>query len=335
MKIDVLYFEGCPNHKPTVRRVRDVLDRLEVKAVLNEVEVTQDDDPATLKFVGSPTVLIDGMDIDPVQRQGVAYGFGCRTFGGEGVPPRQMIERAVQASSGGGANACCPADREPGARLCDGDDGPSVKAFWTAPASVGAAVLSSACCWLPLLLLAFGLSAGGVAGVFETLRPYLLIAAGLFLSAGFYFAYFRGFRKPACKPGETCAVPDPKLQRFNRAMLWVASVFVIAFALFPYYSPAVMRTWAGSTAGDASTPVQDHSRAPIQTVSQTYAIDGMTCRACAATLELELAKLPGVVEAHVSYEEGSATLTVRRAIDRATVAATVERAGFGLADEPE
>lgn len=204
--------------------------------------------------------------------------------------------------------------------------------MWSAPASVGAAALSSACCWLPLLLLAFGLSAGGVAGFFESVRPYFLVAAVVFLAAGFYFAYFR---KPACEPGETCTVPNPKLQRFNRSMLWVATVFVIAFALFPYYSPALVRAWAGATSADASKAAQGQSIGSNGTTTQTYAIDGMTCRACAATLEVQLGQLPGVVEARVSYEKAAATLVTDRPLERAAVAGVVERAGFGLVDEEE
>jgi len=95
MKIDVLYFEGCPNHQPTVQRVREVLYRLGMVAEVRQIEVTQDDDPGALKFLGSPTVLIDGEDIDPVQRRGATYGLGCRTFGGKGIPPESMIAAAL------------------------------------------------------------------------------------------------------------------------------------------------------------------------------------------------------------------------------------------------
>lgn len=114
------------------------------------------------------------------------------------------------------------------------------------PAAVGSAILSSACCWLPLLLLAFGLSAGGVAGFFEAVRPFFLAAAVIFLGVGFYFAYFWGGRNPACKPGEACEAPNPKIQRFrgfNRVVLWIAAVLVIVFALFPYYSAALLRVF--------------------------------------------------------------------------------------------
>jgi hypothetical protein len=102
LKIHVLYFKGCPNHEPTVQRVKDVAARLGVAAGVDEIEVTPDDDPAALRFLGSPTVLINGRDIDPTQREGVVYGFGCRTFGGAGLPPVEMIETAIREASGDG-----------------------------------------------------------------------------------------------------------------------------------------------------------------------------------------------------------------------------------------
>lgn len=96
MKIQVLYFTGCPNHEPTVTRIHQVVQRLGINVPIEQVEVTDQDDPAKIKFVGSPTVLINGQDIDPAQRDGGSYGFGCRTFAGEGVPPEAMIEAAIR-----------------------------------------------------------------------------------------------------------------------------------------------------------------------------------------------------------------------------------------------
>lgn len=203
---------------------------------------------------------------------------------------------------------------------------------WSTPAAVGSAILSSACCWLPLLLLAFGLSAGGVAGFFEAVRPFFLVAAVIFLGTGFYFAYFRGFRKPTCKPGEACAVPNPKLQRFNRVMLWVAAVFVIAFALFPYYSPALVRAFADAPAN--ATTVDSGTGSVAAAATRVFHIEGMTCRTCAATLEVQLAQLPGVVKAQVSYAGGTAT--IRSAPDTPSlerIRAAVEGAGFKIASQ--
>ncbi|GIW77721.1 MAG: hypothetical protein KatS3mg104_2784 [Phycisphaerae bacterium] len=168
MKIDVLYFKGCPNHKPTVQRLKEVIHRMGVLAEVCEIEMTQNDDPVTMKFIGSPTVLVDGQDIDPTQRTKHNYGFGCRMFDGAGVPPVEMIEQAIREAShrasdhGAGTHDCCSSQAP--VQLIEGTSGQANRmSLWSTPAAVGSAILSSACCWLPLLLLAFGLSAGGVA----------------------------------------------------------------------------------------------------------------------------------------------------------------------------
>lgn len=95
MKIEVLYFEGCPNHRPTVERVHEVVAMLGIEASVREIDVGPQDDPTVLKFLGSPTVLIDGRDIDPSKRDAVAYGLSCRTYAGAGVPSKRMIEDAI------------------------------------------------------------------------------------------------------------------------------------------------------------------------------------------------------------------------------------------------
>jgi copper chaperone CopZ len=241
-----------------------------------------------------------------------------------------MIEQAV----------CEAADHSSGDRACsthpsvvsqaDGDPARAdLLSFWSTPAAIGSAILSSACCWLPLVLLAFGMSAGGVGGGFESMRPFFLVAAVIFLGAGFYFAYVR---KPACKPGDACAAPNPKIQRFNRVMLCIATVFVIAVAMFPYYSPALIRAFADQTSTVDTASAGDGSTA---SVTHVFRVEGMTCAACAAGLEVKLAKLPGVAKASVSYDDGTATLTSRTdQPDDRTIRAAVEQAGFKLAQTP-
>jgi len=134
MKIEILHFECCPNHPLTVERVMQVVHRLGVAADVREVELTQDDDPAAMKFIGSPTVLIDGQDIDPVQRAEAGYGFGCRTFGGAGVPPVEMIEQAVREASdddGGDQDCCSP--RAASEQVESKRDQSDRLSFWSTP----------------------------------------------------------------------------------------------------------------------------------------------------------------------------------------------------------
>jgi len=165
--------------------------------------------------------------------------------------------------------------------------------LWATTGAVVSAILSSACCWLPLLLIAFGASAAGVAGFVEAYRPYLLGATGLLLASGFYLVYVR---KEKCAPGEACAVPHPRLQRFNKVMLWVATAVVLIFALFPNYVGYLLGN--GNPHALAAAPASGESR--------IFRIEGMTCEACAVTLREHLGKVPGVARADVSFEEKSA-----------------------------
>jgi hypothetical protein len=126
--------------------------------------------------------------------------------------------RPTISATAGEPESCCALGST------DGKDAPLGRShnagLWATTGAVVSAILSSACCWLPLLLIAFGASAAGVAGLLEAYRPHLLGATGLLLASGFYLVYFR---KAKCGPGEACAVPNPRLRRFNKITLWVAT----------------------------------------------------------------------------------------------------------------
>lgn len=192
-----------------------------------------------------------------------------------------------------------------------------------AGASVVSAILASACCWLPLLLVAFGASAAGASAAFERARPFFLVLAPIFLGLGFYTAYFR---KEACAPGGSCAAPNRRLKRFNRAMLWVASVVVLAVALFPSYVGLLLQR--------GKSPAGAAEGGPTQTV--TLQIAGMACEACVVHVESELAAVPGVHRATVMYAEARALVTfdATRPPDLASLIAAVGKAGYRAEVEP-
>ena len=99
--VQVLYFEGCPNHRPTVERVAEVAASFGLATLVEEVEVKSAEDAERLRFLGSPSVHIDGIDIDPAARESTAYAYACRTYGaGEGIPSRELIASALQADGG-------------------------------------------------------------------------------------------------------------------------------------------------------------------------------------------------------------------------------------------
>jgi len=161
--------------------------------------------------------------------------------------------------------------------------------------SVLAAVLSSACCWLPLLLLAFGASAAGVSAFFERWRPLFLIIAVALLGAGFYVVYFR---KARCADG-ACETAPRSRRVFSQVMLWVAATLVAAFAMFPKYAGTVARAFYGARGAESTAAVDE-------TPVHRFSIEGMTCEACAVTLQADLEKLDGVSSVRVDYATKSA-----------------------------
>lgn len=99
-----------------------------------------------------------------------------------------------------------------------------------------AAMLASACCLGPLVLVSVGLSGAWIGNltVLEPYRPFFIAAALVAL----FFAWRRIYR-PAqdCSPGDACAVPQ--VRSTYRVIFWVvAALVVIAFG-FPYVLPLV------------------------------------------------------------------------------------------------
>ncbi len=183
--------------------------------------------------------------------------------------------------------------------------------------SVLSALAASACCWIPLLLIAFGVSAGGVSAWFEQYRWLFLGITAVLLGTGFYFVYFR---KLHCAPGSACETPNLKLQRFSRVMLWVATIVVIATAAFPKYVGYLL-------------PEDEPAQIVIpanHVATASVGIEGMTCEACAIHVKNALVKVPGVLDVVVSYPNSNATLrfddTSPPAMD--ALASAVESAGY-------
>ena len=100
MVIEVFYVPGCPNHQPAIDSLKDVLRSATIDALIQEIAVMDEAMASRLKFPGSPTIRIDGSDVESDRRE--SYGLACRLYStGTGVPSREILERAlVQAKDG-------------------------------------------------------------------------------------------------------------------------------------------------------------------------------------------------------------------------------------------
>ncbi|MCC6348789.1 MAG: cation transporter [Candidatus Eisenbacteria bacterium] len=180
--------------------------------------------------------------------------------------------------------------------------------------SLVAGVLASACCIGPLVLGVLGLSSLGLGAALAPLRPWFLGVTAAFLTIGFYFAY-RPQRAEACAPGEACAKPVSR--RGQRIGLWVVTVATVALASYPNWGARLTTSHNASAASPAANAVV------------ALDVHGMTCSACAGEIEGELRKVPGVVQATVSYERRRAEIRLSAAQPRVQpLIAAVEKAGY-------
>jgi hypothetical protein len=93
--VEVLYFKGCPNSAAALELVNALLGSEGIAAHVRMVEVRDAVEAVTLRFLGSPSIRIDGEDVEPEARTRCDYGFMCRTYPSGGVPSRENVLAAL------------------------------------------------------------------------------------------------------------------------------------------------------------------------------------------------------------------------------------------------
>jgi hypothetical protein len=100
MEIHFLWWEGCASHSEAWQRLHDVLDEMQIDAHVERVEIQTDEEAERWHFPGSPTILVNGEDIDP-NAPSLPTRLTCRIYFKEDgrpspLPSRKMIRRALE-----------------------------------------------------------------------------------------------------------------------------------------------------------------------------------------------------------------------------------------------
>ena len=103
MRIELLYFDGCPKYPVAEEELLRVLREEGIEAEVELVAINTDEEARRLGFPGSPTMRIDGRDLFPApDRREV--GLGCRLYatpeGVKGSPTAGMIREAIVSGLG-------------------------------------------------------------------------------------------------------------------------------------------------------------------------------------------------------------------------------------------
>ncbi len=97
MTVELLYFDGCPGFEDVLPRLRRLTEgRAELK--LRQIESLAD--AVVERFLGSPSVRVDGQDVEPGAAERTDYGMKCRLYrtaeGQSHAPASEWIRRALE-----------------------------------------------------------------------------------------------------------------------------------------------------------------------------------------------------------------------------------------------
>jgi hypothetical protein len=95
-QVDILYFEGCPNYEPTRALVERLVRQLRVEPEIELVAVADPEAAVALRFLGSPTVRVNGVDVEPGAEERRDFAFSCRIYRREGGASEQPKENWVR-----------------------------------------------------------------------------------------------------------------------------------------------------------------------------------------------------------------------------------------------
>ena len=99
-RIELLYWEGCPSHEEALELLQSVLDERGIAVEVEVRHVASDEEAKALRFPGSPTIRVDGRDVDPAGAD-ARPSLTCRIYRLEDgrvspVPSRKQLEEALQ-----------------------------------------------------------------------------------------------------------------------------------------------------------------------------------------------------------------------------------------------
>ena len=104
MEVELLWFSDCPNHQTARAMLEEVIAEVAPGTAIRDIDASDPAAAASVRFPGSPTIRVDGRDIDPTFNDPGDYTPRCRLYrtsaGLRGLPERDWIVAALQSSPG-------------------------------------------------------------------------------------------------------------------------------------------------------------------------------------------------------------------------------------------
>ena len=101
--VEVLTFEGCPHAEPALALAERVVAESGVEATVRRVDIADASAAVEHRFLGSPTIRVNGVDVEPGANERHEYVLACRIYrtstgGSEGEPDEHWLRSALEAA---------------------------------------------------------------------------------------------------------------------------------------------------------------------------------------------------------------------------------------------
>jgi hypothetical protein len=102
LKIDLLYFDGCPSWQQALANLETVIHEENLDVTVNRIDVRSDQEAVQYRFLGSPSFKVDGVDLWPESRD--EFSMNCRVYktshGLMGWPTIEMLRDKLKELNG-------------------------------------------------------------------------------------------------------------------------------------------------------------------------------------------------------------------------------------------
>jgi hypothetical protein len=97
--IEVLHIRGCPNFPQALALVRRVRAEVGIDAEVRTTLVADQAAAERARFLGSPTIRVNGRDIEPGAKWNFEFVHGCRLYQGQhslrALPEDEWLRQAL------------------------------------------------------------------------------------------------------------------------------------------------------------------------------------------------------------------------------------------------
>lgn len=78
--VELLHIDGCPHHDVFLPHLLGLLADHHLALPVTMIKVESDEDARRLRFLGSPSLRVDGRDVEPGAADRIGYGMQCRVY---------------------------------------------------------------------------------------------------------------------------------------------------------------------------------------------------------------------------------------------------------------